>query len=235
MKRMNGSNVLRVVFTVMLPSIKLSSHARPYHPRIPSSERQWWCSGAGGPSGAARCAHLLVQRACDVRPHLAQVLFTVLWEERGKARLFQERAGHLFTRDGDRLPLVNVVRVPCCRSEGNEKSRVWVRAHKEKQRARVGRGQGRRGAVRREGYGRWRSVRQPVYAEIGGRSRGHGHTFVLAVLAVLGHRRRRSARLSSRVLWSRDQRARKACQCERARACERDVDARPKQTKSVRM
>ena len=50
-----------------------------------------------------------------MRPHLLQVLLTILWEEGGKRALFSQGVGHITLLELFNMPVVYGITVPCYR------------------------------------------------------------------------------------------------------------------------
>lgn len=58
---------------------------------------------------------MLLQCSSHLAPMLLQVRFAIFWKERGKGGFLDERMWVVLLRESGDVPLVNIVRVPCCR------------------------------------------------------------------------------------------------------------------------
>ena len=55
---------------------------------------------------------MFLESACDVRPDLLEVFFTILWEEGGKGALLGEGTGHVPRLELIYLPVVHCLIIP---------------------------------------------------------------------------------------------------------------------------
>jgi hypothetical protein len=100
-KNSHGSQVLRVVDTVIEPSIRSSLHCSP---REYAQERLFSYVNA-----------VVLESLGELGPHLAQVLLTVFGKQRSEGALLYQRRPHIALLKGLDFPMVDIGVVPCCR------------------------------------------------------------------------------------------------------------------------